>query len=350
MLSSDSHSDVMVIAIDAMGGDHAPLAVIEGAELALKSLPKTKIFFQLYGIEEKIAPLVAKSPLLQKHSEIIPCETVVSAEEKPSMAIRTGRHSSMQYAINAVKNKEAAAVVSAGNTGALMAMSKITLRTLPQISRPAIIAVMPTVKGDIVMLDLGANVECDAANLHEFAVMGEAFARIILGVEKPRIGLLNIGSEESKGKDSIKLAHSLLSEANLPTMDFVGYIEANDIAEGVVDVVVTDGFSGNIALKAIEGTAKLFKHVLKKAFSSSWLAKIGYLLIASSLNKIYKAIDPRNYNGAMFIGLNGIVVKSHGGMDAKGIANAIKAAFELANAKINEQIASELASNIREEI
>lgn len=331
----------VVIALDLMGGDHAPGAVIRGAELALKLLPRGKVFFKLFGQEEVVRPLLDSSPLLLQCSEFNHADSVVSSEEKPSVAIRAGRDSSMQLAINAVKNKQAAAVVSSGNTGALMAMAKITLRTLSQISRPAIIAVLPTTKGKIVMLDLGANVECDATNLFEFAIMGEAFARIILGIERPKIGLLNIGSEEMKGKDSIKLAATMLKESDLP-LNFHGYIEANDITEGLVDVVVTDGFSGNVALKAIEGTARLYKHFMRQAFSSSWLAKLSYFLIKPALKKLNTAGDHRNYNGAMFVGLNGIVVKSHGGSDEVGFANAIKVAYELASAKINEQIANEL--------
>lgn len=331
----------VVIALDCMGGDKAPDAVINGAELALGMLPQGRVFFKLFGNEKQVRPLLNKTPLLQKYSEFIHTNSVVSAEEKPSIAIRTGRDSSMQLAINAVKAKEAVAVVSSGNTGALMAMSKVSLRTLPQISRPAIIAILPTTKGKIVMLDLGANVECDATNLFEFAIMGEAFARIILGKSKPKIGILNIGSEEMKGRDSIRLAANMLKDSGLP-ISFHGYVEANEITEGVVDVVVTDGFSGNVALKAIEGTARLYKHFLKQAFLSSWLTKLSYFLIKPALKKLYTAGDHRYYNGAMFVGLNGIVVKSHGSMDDVGFANAIKVAYELAHAKINEQIADEL--------
>ena len=331
----------VIIALDGMGGDHAPKSVILGAELALKTLPKHRVHFRIFGQERVIRPLLRQAPLLEASCEFIHAKDAVSPDEKPSIAIRSGRESSMQLAINSVKNGEAHAMVSSGNTGALMAMAKITLRTLPQISRPAIIGVMPSTKGKMVMLDLGANVECDATNLFEFAIMGEAFARIILGIEKPKIGLLNIGSEEMKGKDSIRLAATMLKETKLP-INFYGYVEANDITQGKVDVVVTDGFSGNVALKAIEGMAKLYKHFLQQAFSSSLLAKLSYLLVKPALKKIYKSGDHRNYNGAMFVGLNGIVVKSHGSTDEVGFCNAIKVAYELASAKINEQIAAEL--------
>ncbi len=331
----------IVIALDGMGGDLAPNSVIYGAELSLKILPKNKVFFQIFGDQKIIQPLLNHAALLRSYCELIHTSHTISAEEKPSVAIRVGRESSMQLAINAVKNGHAAAMVSSGNTGALMAMSKVTLRTLPQISRPAIAAIIPSTKGDVVMLDLGANVECDATNLFEFAIMGEAFAKIVLGINKPKIGLLNIGSEEMKGKDSIRLAGTMLRETKLP-INFYGYIEANDISEGIVDVVVTDGFTGNVALKAIEGTAKLYKHFLKEAFSSSLLNKLCYFVAKPALQKLAITADHRYYNGAMFVGLNGIVVKSHGSMDSIGFANAIKTTYELATANINKQIADEL--------
>jgi glycerol-3-phosphate acyltransferase PlsX len=340
-MHNSSPMNEIVIALDGMGGDQAPKSVIQGAELILKSTPQNKIFFKIFGDKNVIQPLLDQSPLLSSHSELIHTSQVVTADEKPSIALRMGRESSMQLAINAVKTGQAASMVSAGNTGALMAMSKVSLRTLPQISRPAIAAIMPSTKGRIVMLDLGANVECDATNLFEFAIMGEAFARIILGIDKPKIGLLNIGSEETKGKDSIRLANTMLKETLLP-INFHGYIEANNITEGIVDVIVTDGFSGNVALKAIEGSVKLYKHFLKQAFSSSLFAKLAYLLIRPILKKLTITADHRYYNGAMFVGLNGIVVKSHGSMDHIGFANAIKVAYELAHANINKQIADEL--------
>ncbi len=341
-MDNSSKTNEVIIALDCMGGDQAPKSVIMGAELALSTLlPKNKVFFKLYGNQNYINPLLQQTKLLRQNSDLTHTTQVVSAHEKPSVAIRICRESSMQLAINAVKTEQAIAMVSAGNTGALMAMSKIALRTIPQITRPAIAAIMPSIKGRSVMLDLGANVECDATNLFEFAIMGEAFARIILGIEKPTIGLLNIGSEETKGKDSVKLANTMLKETDLP-INYFGYIEANDIAEGTVDVIVTDGFSGNVVLKAIEGSARLFKHFLKNAFSGSLINKLSYFLAKPALKKLSTTADHRLYNGAMFVGLNGIVVKSHGSMDHVGLANAIKVAFELANADINKQIADEL--------
>lgn len=347
-MHNNSKKSEIIIALDCMGGDKAPQSVIMGAELALSILPKNKVFFKLFGNQNSIKPLLDQTKLLRNNSDLTHTTQIVSANEKPSVAIRTCRESSMQLAINAVKNEQATAMVSAGNTGALMAMSKIALRTLPQITRPAIAGIMPSIKGMSVMLDLGANVECDAENLFEFAIMGEAFARVILGIEKPKIGLLNIGSEEMKGKDSIRLAGAMLKETDLP-INFYGYIEANDIAEGTVDVIVTDGFSGNVALKAIEGSVRLYKHFLKEAFSKSLLSKLCYFIAKPALKNLAKTADHRLYNGAMFVGLNGIVVKSHGSMDHIGLANAIKVAFELSSADINKQIADELLEIKREE-
>lgn len=336
---NQSNENQIIIALDAMGGDNAPGAVIKGANLAIQE--NKNIFFKIYGDEAKLLPLLSQFPELVKNSNLIHTTQVVANDEKPSTAIRTCKNSSMQLAINAIKEKEAHAVVSAGNTGALMAMSTITLRTLPQIHRPAIIALLPTMQGKVAILDLGANVESDANNLYQFAIMGDAFVKILLQIKKPRIGLLNIGSEESKGKDSIKLANAMLNDEN-SLLNFHGYVEGDEIASGIVDVVVTDGFTGNVTLKSIEGYAKVFLHFTKKAFSSSLLSKLHYLLSKPTLKKLSISLDNRLYNGAMLIGLNGIVVKSHGSMDEVGIANAIKAAHDLAKFKINEKIAEEL--------
>jgi glycerol-3-phosphate acyltransferase PlsX len=253
---------------------------------------------------------------------------VVRADEKPSIALRSGRNSSMRLAIDAVKQGDAQGVVSAGNTGALMGMSKFVLKTLPGIDRPAIGGLFPTLKGETVMLDLGANVHCDAGNLIDFAVMGTAFARVVLGLEAPTYGLLNVGSEEIKGHEALHEASTFLREAGLPGK-FVGFIEGDDIAKGTVDVVVTDGFTGNIALKTAEGTAKMVNEYVRRSFRSSVMAGFGYLMARSALNKLRVRIDPRRYNGAVFLGLNGIAVKSHGGTDAMGFANAVGVAIDL---------------------
>ncbi|MEQ9115825.1 MAG: phosphate acyltransferase PlsX [Rickettsiales bacterium] len=342
-------SGSITIAIDAMGGDKAPESVIHGAELFLKKYPKKNSYFRIYGDRNKINSLVRECELLRDNSELIHTDQAVSPDEKPSMALRTGRKSSMQLAINSVKAKESNCCVSAGNTGALMAMAKITLRPMHGIHRPAICAIFPTMKKQIAMLDLGANVECDANNLYQFAIMGEAFARVALNVRVPRIGLLNIGSEDLKGKDSVQLAHKMLNDTNLP-LDYRGYVEGNQIVQGNHDVIVTDGFSGNIALKSIEGAVKLFKHMMTEGFKSSILSKIGYLMSKKAMKSTKDALDPRYFNGAMFVGLKGIVVKSHGSMDDVGIANAIKVAYDLAAAKIQEQIAEELNESVISDI
>lgn len=340
-MDNNSNKEQIIVALDAMGGDHAPDAVIKGANIIAED-SSYNVYFKIYGDKEKIIPLLKKYPNLINSSELIHADQVVDSNEIPSNAIRNCKRSSMQLAINSVKDKESHAVVSAGNTGALMAMSTITLRTLPQIHRPAIIAFLPTINGKVAILDLGANVESDANNLYQFAIMGDAFAKILLHKTKPKIALLNIGSEESKGKDSIKLANTMLQDTDLP-INFHGYIEGNEIATGEVDVVVTDGFTGNVTLKSIEGYANAFMHFTKKSFSSSLISKFHYLLSKSTLKKLSESLDNRLYNGAMLIGLNGIVVKSHGSMDEVGIANAIKTAYELSKNGVNKKIAEELA-------
>ena len=340
MLSKTKEGQI-VLAIDAMGGDHAPNAAIEAASLVLEDKDCKDVYFKIFGRKEKIIPLLKKFPKLINASELVHTEQVVSNDEIPSSAIRNCRKSSMQLAINSVKDKDSHAAVSAGNTGALMAMSTITLRTLPQIHRPAIITFLPSEKGRVAVLDLGANVESDANNLYQFAIMGEVFVKILEDKQNPSIGLLNIGSEETKGKDSVKLAYSLLKNSTVP-INFKGYVEGNDVATGDIDVVVTDGFTGNVLLKSISGYAKVYVHFMKKAFSSSLFSKMHYLLSKTTLNKLSKSLDSRMYNGAMLIGLNGVVVKSHGSMDSVGIANAIKTAYSLAKNNINEQISEEI--------
>jgi len=342
----EKQDNTVTIALDAMGGDHAPNEVIYGASLIAENSDYDNLRFKIYGDTAKINPLIALMPKLVEKSEVIHTTQVVGPEEKPSSAIRNFKDSSMQVAINSLKENKSDAVVSAGNTGALMAISIITLRTLPQIHRPAIVTLIPTITGKLVMLDLGANIECDATNLYQFAIMGEVFARIVLGKKKPSIGLLNIGSEEMKGKDSIKLAYTMLKNTTLP-INFHGYVEGNNIADGSVDVIVADGFTGNVVLKAIQGYAKVYKHLAKQAFmNSSWFAKLQFLFAKSAFKKISASLDSRNYNGAMFVGLNGIVVKSHGSMDKIGIANAIKVAYSLASSKINDQIAEEVSATV----
>lgn len=330
----------VTISIDAMGGDAAPGIVVDGLKIARTRFPGAR--FLLFGDSSRIEPLLAQATDLAGHVSVRHTADVVSNDAKPSQVLRTGRQTSMWLAAEAVAKGEAAGFVSAGNTGALMAVSKFVLRMLPGIDRPAIAAFFPTERGESVMLDLGANVECSAENLVQFAVMGEVFARALFGIERPTVGLLNIGSEEMKGNDAVRAAAAILRTSKLP-IRFHGFVEGNDIGAGTVDVVVTDGFSGNIALKTAEGTAKLYAQFLREAFSSSLLAKIGYLLARTAMTKVKLRTDPRRYNGAMFIGLNGIAVKSHGGTDALGFANAVGVAYDLAAQKLNDRIKDELA-------
>ncbi len=329
----------MRIALDAMGGDHAPKSVIRGAHLSLIHHPGIK--FLIYGHKDQIEPLLKKHPQLEAVSEVFHTENAISMHEKPSVALRQGKDSSMQLAINAVKEGHADAAVSGGNTGALMAMSKLTLRTLPGIDRPAICSLFPTKKGQSVMLDLGANSECGADNLFQFAIMGEAFARAVLGVKQPTIGLLNIGSEAGKGVDSVRAASEMLTLTKLP-IKYLGFVEGNDIPAGTADVIVTDGFTGNIALKMAEGVAKLSAEYIKMGLTSSIFAKVGAMMAKPALKSIFKKIDPRAHNGAMFLGLNGIVVKSHGSMDDVGFSHAIDVAADLIKGKINQRIVEEI--------
>ena len=309
-----------------MGGDQAPDMVIRGANIARQRFPQ--VHFLFFGDRARIAPLLAKLPLLDKVSTVHHADQEVRADDKPSTALRSGRSSSMRLAIDAVRDGQAAGVVSAGNTGALMAMAKFVLKTMPGIDRPAIASFFPTLRAESVMLDLGANLQCDANNLVEFAVMGNVFARTVLGVLEPTVGLLNVGSEDIKGHEALREAHAVLRDANMPG-HFYGFVEGDDIAKGTVDVIVTDGFTGNIALKTIEGTVRLYGEFLKQTFSSSPLARLGYLLARPALRTLRARTDPRRYNGAIFLGLNGIAVKSHGGTDAFGFANAIGVAIDM---------------------
>ena len=321
-----------------MGGDKAPLCVVEGAELALKRTPG--IHFLIYGDQEVLAPLLDEHPKLKANCTLHHTEESVASDAKPSVALRQGTNSSMRLAIDAVKNGEATGVVSAGNTGALMAMAKMVLKTLPNITRPAICSVLPTLRNPCVMLDAGANIDCDARNLCQFAVMGDAFARTVFGVTSPSIGLLNVGKEEIKGHDELKTAYQILHDAE--NLNFQGYVEGTDIGRGRADVVVTDGFTGNITLKTLEGTAHFITTSLKRAFKGSWMGKLGYMIASPALAPFRKKMDPRQHNGGVFIGLNGITVKSHGNADGLAFANAIHIAYELAVHDVNGKITEEL--------
>jgi glycerol-3-phosphate acyltransferase PlsX len=333
-------SEPLTIALDAMGGDNAPEIVLKGADLARLRFPGVR--FVVYGDEARIMPLLKRMETLGDIVTVHHTDETVTNETKPSVALRQGRKSSMQLAINAVRAGEAEGIVSAGNTGALMAMAKVSLKMLPGIDRPAIAAVFPAQRRECVMLDLGANVECDADNLFQFGVMGGVFASTVLGLLKPSIGLLNVGTEEVKGNDAVRLAATYLRESGLP-IQYHGFVEGDDIAKGTVDVIVTDGFTGNVALKTFEGTVRLYSDFLRKAFKSSLASRLSYVLARHSLNKLRARVDPRRYNGAMFLGLNGIVVKSHGGTDAFGFANAIGVAIDMSANGFNDKIIKELA-------
>ena len=329
-----------IIALDGMGGDNAPTMVVQGADIALERMPD--LVFKLVGDEKHLEPLIDASKYLNNSNcSVIHTDKKVGDSEKPSTALRSGRDSSMRLAIDLVANGEAHGIVSAGNTGALMVMSKLGLRMCPGIDRPAIASFFPTLKGESCMLDLGANIECDSGNLVQFAVMGQIFARLVLNLSRPTVGLLNVGSEEQKGHEELREASSVLREIDLP-MDFIGFVEGDDITAGTVDVIVTDGFSGNIALKAAEGTSRMFTHFLREAFGSSIYSKIGYALSKTAINQVRERMDPRKYNGAVFLGLNGIAVKSHGGTDAFGFANAIGVAADMSNYGFLDKVKDEL--------
>ena len=322
------------LAIDAMGGDAAPEAVLDGLELAAERHPGAR--FLLVGDEARVGAALARRKRAAKVCSLRHAPEVISGDLKPTAALRM-RGSSMRLAIDAVAAGEAAGVVSAGNTGALMALAKIVIKTMPEIDRPALAAIGPSARGDVVLLDLGANVQCDARNLVEFAIMGDAFARVALGLTMPSIGLLNVGSEELKGDDRVRAAAEILRDSHIGAQ-FRGFIEGHDITAGTVDVVVTDGFTGNVALKTGEGALKLMRDLLRQVFTSSVPARLGYLLARPALDRLREWMDPRRYNGAILLGLNGVVVKSHGGTDALGFAHAVDVAMDMVTHGYNDRI------------
>ena len=337
---TDGRQPSFSLAIDAMGGDHAPDCVLDGLEIAAERHPQAR--FLLIGDEARLGAMLARRKRAAKLCMLRHAPDVISAEMKPTAALRQGRQSSMRLAIDAVASGEASGVVSAGNTGALMALAKIVVKTLPEIDRPALAAIAPSARGDVVMLDLGANVQCDARNLVEFAVMGDSFARAVLGLTAPTFGLLNVGSEELKGDERVRAAADVLRESHIGA-NFHGFIEGHDIAAGTVDVVVTDGFTGNVALKTGEGALKLMRDLLRQVFTSSVPARMGYLLARPALDRLREWMDPRRYNGAILLGLNGVVVKSHGGTDALGFAHAVDVAMDMVTHGFNDRIRESLS-------
>ncbi len=322
-----------------MGGDHAPEMVLRGLDIAAERHPGAR--FLLIGDEAKVAPLLKSLRRASAACTLRHTPDVIGNDLKPTAALRL-RAASMRLAIDAVASGEAAGVVSAGNTGALLALSKIIIKTLPGIDRPAMAAIGPSARGDVVMLDLGANVACDARNLVEFAVMGDVFARTVLGLTRPSIGLLNVGSEELKGDDRVREAAEVLRASPLAAQ-FHGFVEGHDITAGTTDVIVTDGFTGNVALKTGEGALRLVGDLLRMVFRSSIAARIAYLLARPALERLREWLDPRRYNGAVMLGLNGVVVKSHGGTDAEGFAHAVDVAMDMVVHRFNEQIREGLA-------
>jgi phosphate acyltransferase len=316
------------IALDAMGGDVGASVVIPGAAIALARHPETE--FWLFGDRAQIEPQLAKHPDMRAASRVIHTDVAVSMQDKPSQALRRGRKtSSMWLAIDAVKKGDADVAVSAGNTGALMAMARFNLRTLPGIDRPAIAAVWPTLRGDSVVLDLGATIGGDARHLVALALMGSAMASVLFSLKRPTVGLLNIGVEEIKGHEEIRDAAEILRAMNLPQLDYVGFIEGDGIGKGAADVIVTEGFSGNIALKAAEGTARQMSELLRTAMARTWRSKIGYLFAKDAFRELRDKLDPGKSNGGVLLGLNGVVVKSHGGTDAEGFAYAVDVGYEM---------------------
>ncbi|CUH83610.1 phosphate acyltransferase PlsX [Thalassovita mediterranea] len=343
--STAAAADATVISVDAMGGDRGPATVVAGISLSAKKNPDIR--FILHGPKAELERLVARKKVLEGRVEIRDAKDVVSMEDKPSQVMRHGKQTSMWSALDSVRSKEADVCVSCGNTGALMALSMIRLRKLPGVNRPAIAILWPSSnpQGFNVMLDVGADIRADERDLLQYAMMGASYARNGLDLKTPRIGLLNVGTEEHKGRAELKLAHDLIAtQAPLAGYEFVGFVEGGDIPGNACDVIVTDGFTGNIALKTGEGTASLIGNQLRAAFQYSPLSRLASVLAYTSLQRLKKRIDPRRVNGGVFLGLNGTVVKSHGSADAMGVAAAVKLAFQLSQSGFSQKLAARVAS------
>jgi glycerol-3-phosphate acyltransferase PlsX len=338
--------DNVRIAIDAMGGDHGASVLLPGADISLMRHPDTE--YLLFGDRAVVEPLLEGLPRLKAKSKFVHTEISIRMDDKPSQALRYGRwKSSMWLAIDAVKKGEADVAVSAGNTGALMAMARFNLKMIEGIERPAIAALWPTLKGESVVLDVGASIGADQVHLINLATMGSAMARVLFDVEKPTVGLLNIGVEEVKGLEQVREAGRALREGQFPFFDYQGFVEGDDIGRGVVDVVVTEGFAGNIALKTAEGTARQFAQYLRSAMSRTWAARLGYLLARQAFQTLRDKMDPRKSNGGVFLGLNGVVIKSHGGTDAEGFAAAIDMGYDMIRYELLAKIGQSMARDRR---
>lgn len=338
-MAVSGQSGCINIAVDAMGGDHGAREIVPA--LALVAATNADVHFLVYGDEKAISPYLAKHKILKGRVTVYHTDKMVKNEDKPSSALRASKGTSMRMAIEAVESGAAKAAVSAGNTGALMAMAKIVLKTLPGIHRPAIASVMPGIAGDSVMLDLGANVLVDAEHLVQFAVLGSVFAKAYKKIALPSVGLLNVGSEDSKGPEHVREAAEILSKVQFPGK-YHGFVEGDDIMKGTVDVIVCDGYAGNIALKTAEGAGKFMRQCFTDAFTANPLALLGSVFACFSLKKLKKRMDPRLYNGGVFLGLNGLCVKSHGGADALGFSSAVNVAVRLARQGYIEQIVRDI--------
>ena len=329
------------ISIDAMGGDFGPEVVIPGAAIALERHPDIRFVF--YGLADRVEPVLARYPKVAAASTFHASEMAIRMDDKPSQALRNGRgKSSMWQAIEAVREGEADVCVSAGNTGALMAMSKFCLRMMADVERPAIAGIWPTLRGESIVLDIGATIGANAQQLVDYAVMGAGMARALFEIKRPTVGLLNVGVEEVKGLDEIREAGQMLREIPLAGLEYSGFVEGNDIGKGTVDVVVTEGFSGNIALKAAEGTARQMAELLRAAMSRTWMARIGYVFAKSAFDRLREKMDPRKVNGGVFLGLNGVVIKSHGGADAEGFAAALEVGYDMVRNELLQKISADL--------
>lgn len=336
---SSPQDQTVRIALDCMGGDHGVHAVIPGAARAAREMPH--IHFLLFGREDDIQGVLKKHSVLQGRYEIIHCDDVISGDDKPSAALRTGKNSSMRQAIDAVAAGRADCIVSSGNTGALMAIAKLVLKCLPNVHRPAIASILPTVRGSSLVLDLGANLSCDANNYVEFSVLGCVYAKAVLEIERPTVGLLNIGTEDMKGHETLQTARELLNQLDFPG-NFKGFVEGDDIGKGTVDVVVTDGFTGNIALKTAEGIGALFRQTLRETFGRNVFGKLAYIIALKQFNKVKKRLDHRIYNGGLFLGLNGACIKSHGSADAYAFSHAVIAGGKMVERGFNKKVAEEM--------
>ena len=329
-----------IIALDAMGGDFGPEVVVPGAAISAVRHPDAR--FIMFGDEARIRPLVEAEKALAGRVEVVHTAQVIAMDAKPSQAIRRGKGSSMWLAIEAVREGRASAAVSAGNTGALMALYRLLLKPVGDIERPAIAAIWPTVRAESIVLDVGANIGANSKQLCDFALMGACMARALFHVERPSVGLLNVGVEEIKGADEVKEAHLWLKEMDGLPLDYHGYVEGDDIGQGKVDVIVVEGFAGNIALKTAEGTAKQIGTWLREAMTATWVAKLGALLAQGGFRALRRKMDPRRINGGTFLGHNGLVIKSHGGTDALGFASAVDLAYEMAQAGLTARLTADL--------